>query len=143
MIVSDIDTPFCPVPVESLFLNISLERNIIELVTEKINIYANYLKELHKSKKLVGSVSGSAIYVAYNCLKDKDDKGKGNCERQETRPCHHCLTPGHLIAECRSKAAGKPKAPRPVGAASIELEEWQKYCRSLTEGCRRHGRRGQ
>ena len=56
-------------------------------------------------------------------------------ERKETRICYHCLKPGHLIAEGRSKAAGKPKAPRPVGAASIKPEGLEEDCRSLTEDC--------
>ena len=65
--------------------------------------------------------------------KGKSSKGKGKGE--ETRSCHWCLKTRHRIAECRSKAAGKPKAPRPLGASSIEPEEWKEDCRSLTFDC--------
>ena len=65
--------------------------------------------------------------------KGKSSKGKGKGE--ETRSCHWCLKTRHRIAECRSKAAGKPKAPRPLGASSIEPEEWKEDCSSLTFDC--------
>ena len=52
----------------------------------------------------------------------KDGKGPGS--GKETRECHWCLKPGHLIAECRAKLAGKPKTKRSAGANSCD-EEWE------------------
>ena len=51
-------------------------------------------------------------------------KGKGK-DGKETRICHWCQKPGHLIAECRAKAAGKPKVKPPPGAASLEEDTWE------------------
>ena len=67
--------------------------------------------------------------------KGKGTSGKSNKKGEETRSCHWCLKTSHRMAECRSKAAGKPKAPRPLGASSIEPEEWKEDCRSLTFDC--------
>ena len=38
-----------------------------------------------------------------------EGKGKGKGKGKETRICNHCKKAGHLIADCRAKAAGKPK----------------------------------
>ena len=35
--------------------------------------------------------------------------GKSSGKGKETRVCHWCQNIGHLIAECRARAAGKPK----------------------------------
>ena len=51
-------------------------------------------------------------------------KGKGK-EGKETRICHWCQKVGHLIAECRAKAAGKPKVKPAAGAASLEDDAWE------------------
>ena len=51
----------------------------------------------------------------------KGDKGKG----KETRTCHHCQKVGHLIQDCRAKAAGKPKVKPEANAASVDEETWE------------------
>ena len=53
--------------------------------------------------------------------KGKGGKGKG----KETRTCHHCQKVGHLIEDCRAKAAGKPKVKSGANAASVDEETWE------------------
>ena len=56
--------------------------------------------------------------------KGEDGKGrKGEGKGNENRVCHWCQKIGHLVAECRAKAAGKPKTKPAVNAAS--LDEWE------------------
>jgi len=69
MIVNDIDSPFCPVPGESLFMKAENKEDI-EMVIEKIKNYSSHYFNENKSKKLYGSVAGSAIYATYDALKD-------------------------------------------------------------------------
>ena len=54
---------------------------------------------------------------------DGGTDGKGGGSGKETRACHWCLKTRHLQADCRAKAAGKPRAPRPVARLDEEDEE--------------------
>ena len=45
---------------------------------------------------------------------------RGTGKGADTRTCHWCLKPGHLIADCRAKAAGKPRASKGKAAGSLE-----------------------
>ena len=62
-------------------------------------------------------------------VKGKDGKG-------ETRICNWCAKTGHLIAECRAKAAGKPKVKPAAGAASLDKEAWEEDLQAHGLDCR-------
>ena len=74
MNISDIDNPFCPIPGDSLFINAENKVDI-EKVVEKIKYYTNYSFNENQHKKLHGSVSGGALYAAYDALKDLSGLG--------------------------------------------------------------------
>ena len=56
-----------------------------------------------------------------------DGKGKGKGKGKETRICHYCQKAGHLIADCRSKRDGKPKAAKAISSLT---EDWEEDCGS-------------
>ena len=66
--------------------------------------------------------------------KSKGSKGRGKEQParpspspgQETRTCNWCQKVGHLKSDCRSFLAGRPKAPKPANAGSLDAEgDWQ------------------
>ena len=70
--------------------------------------------------------------------KGKDEKGKGKGGKgKETRTCHHCQKPGHLIADCRAKKANKPKVkPGDANVGVLGDEEWEEdECSSIDMPC--------
>jgi len=69
MIISDIESPFCPIPGESLFIN-SENKSEIEKIIDKIKYYSEYYHSENQNKKLYGSLSGSAVYASFDALKD-------------------------------------------------------------------------
>lgn len=68
MIMSEIMTPFCPLPRESLYLNVKQNKDEIEKIIEKVTAYCeNYAQ--YDPKKL-GSVSGAAIKAGIESMLD-------------------------------------------------------------------------
>ena len=98
-------------------------------------------KNKNKNKKMAGLGNADVFDVAADKLQKEDRRGGGgrgggyngggggtNGGRNNRDPrggqgqagarerlCHHCQKPGHLIAACLAKKAGKPKTPKPAG----------------------------
>ena len=82
---------------------------------------------LGKGGKRGGGKSGGKGKGGGKDSNGKDGKGKG--KGKESRVCYWCQKHGHLIADCRAKAAGKPKTKPAVNAASLEEDgEWEEDC---------------
>ena len=73
-------------------------------------------EKMHREERRGGGGGGGGGYNG-----GRDNRGGGGARGGQgqagarERLCHHCQKPGHLIAACLSKKAGKPKAPAPEG----------------------------
>lgn len=68
-IMSDLNDPFCPISTSYLFLNVSIQKDIIDALFEKINIFISDLNANNEIKTQT-TPTGSAIKAGISALSD-------------------------------------------------------------------------
>jgi protein transport protein SEC24 len=95
-IVPDSESPFCPLPMKKMFLNIIEKKSEIEKVIEKINYYITekFSSQNTKKSNIPGSITGAAIAAGVNAMEENGGRimiftpntcinGYGSCKPKE------------------------------------------------------------
>ena len=83
LVVSDLETPFSPVPKDRLMLNVEKDRNSIEKIIEKIQTFIT--SNTRTDKKSQGAATGAAIHAGFNAL---SGGGGGRVIVMTCSPCY-------------------------------------------------------
>ena len=103
-IMGDITDPFCPLSLKKLYLKVSDDREKIEKVIEKINIFIeekNKNIQQNKSKKQISTVTGAAIKSGVESLMENG----GRLMIFTPNPCYHGF------GACATRDSFKEKDP--------------------------------
>lgn len=121
-VVSDIQNPFCPVPRTKLFLHVEDQKDLINVLIERINVFITERQsKINSAKKNIpGSVTGAAIVAGANALEE-------NGGRVMVFTCNTCVS-GYGACKPREEV----KQPTSVNERNLYLPQHTQF-NSLTE----------